>query len=144
MPAPTSLAAKLERLFAVKHRAGERELTYEAAAAGISAMGTKISAANLQQLRTGRKSNPTITTVKAIADYFGVPAAYFLDDDAAERIDAELDLLTAMRDAGVSDLALRAANLSPQSLAAITAMINSVRRAEGLPDVDPAPGSESS
>ena len=132
MAAPTSLAAKLDRLFAVKHRAGERELSYEAVAAGIAAMGgTKISPANLQQLRSGRKSNPTIATVKAIAAFFGVPAAYFLDDDAAERIDAELELLSAMRDAGVSDLALRAAELSPESIAGITAMINTVRKAEG-------------
>ncbi len=135
MAAEKSFAAKLDRLFATMHKVGERELSYEAAAAGITAMGgAKISTSNLRQLRTGKKTNPTIDTTKAIAAYFGVPAAYFLDDDAAERIDAELELLTAMRDTGVNDLALRAADLSPESIAGIAALINTIRKAEGLPN----------
>ncbi len=132
MTAPKTFAAKLDRLFATKHRAGERELSYESAATGITAMGAKISPTTLWQLRTGKTSNPTLGTVKAIAAFFGVPAAYFLDDEVAERIDAELELVIAMRDAGVGDLALRAADLSPESIAAITGMINTARKAEGL------------
>jgi transcriptional regulator with XRE-family HTH domain len=135
MAAEKSFAAKLDRVFAMKHKVGDRELSYETVAAGITAMGgAKISASNLRQLRTGKKTNPTIDTTKAIAAYFGVPAAYFLDDDAAERIDSELELLNAMRDRGVNDLAVRAADLSPESISGIAALINTIRTAEGLPN----------
>ncbi|WP_206442210.1 hypothetical protein [Streptomyces boncukensis] len=39
--------------------------------------------------------------LKALPGFFGVPPAYFFDDAAAERIDAELALPSALRDAGL-------------------------------------------
>lgn len=127
-----TLAARLDRLFVMRSRPGERELSNEVAAAAITAAtGTKISGSTLWALRAGRKTNPTLDTLRAIAAYFEVPAGYFLDDAQAIRIDAELELVAAMRRAGVKDLAVRAAELSPESLAAITAMVNTVSKAEG-------------
>jgi transcriptional regulator with XRE-family HTH domain len=52
-----------------------------------------VAASAIQQLRTGAKRNPTRQTLKALADFFGVPAGYFVDSAAAERTKAEMDLL---------------------------------------------------
>jgi hypothetical protein len=63
-----------------------------------------------------------------------VPASYFLDDDTAAEIDAQLELLAAIRDAKVAELALRAQGLSSASLDTIADMIERVRQLEGLPN----------
>ncbi|MFD9741900.1 hypothetical protein [Umezawaea sp. NPDC059074] len=73
--------------------------------------------------------------VEALAGFFGVPPAYFFDDDTTDRIDAELALLTAVRDSSVRQIALRASGLSAKSLVAITEMVERVRELEGLPDL---------
>src|SRR5208283_3075416 len=93
----------------------------------------------LWQLRKGLRDNPTRNHLAALARFFGVSPAYFFDDDAAEVVDAQLSLLAAMRDASVRSVALRAAGLSVESLAAVQVVIDHARRLEGLePDVDPA------
>jgi hypothetical protein len=62
-----------------------------------------------------------------------VPPAYFFDDETSAQVEAELGLLTAMRDAGVRDVALRASGLSAKSLDTINDVIRRVRELEGLP-----------
>jgi transcriptional regulator with XRE-family HTH domain len=129
-----SLAEKIDRLFATVHPA-KGEYTHEDVASAIrDAGGPTISATYLWQLRKGHRDNPTKRHLEALASFFGVSPAYFFDDEAAERIDAELDLLAAMRDASVRQVALRASGLSPESLGAIADMIERVRKLEGLPD----------
>ena len=92
------------------------------------------------QLRRGLRDNPTRRQLEALADFFGVSPFYFFDDDIAERTDAQLDLLAALRDADVRHLALRAAVLSPQTVRVITELIERARALEGIPDgaSDPA------
>ncbi len=134
-PSPRrSVAEKLEHLFhSVRGPRGEYSL--EEVAEGIRDRGgPTISASYIWQLRKGVKDNPTKKHMEALADFFGVPAAYFFDDDAAARIEAELSMLAALRDAGVRRVALRAAGLSPRSLAAIQTIIESARDVEGLAD----------
>ena len=75
--------------------------------------------------------------MEALADFFGVPVSYFLDDDDAVRIDAELAMLAALRDAGVRRVALRAAGLSPKSLSAIQVIVERARELEGLREGNP-------
>ena len=143
----TTLAAKLDHLFRTVHPPGRGELTYEEVAEGIRARGgASISGVYVWQLRTGKRTNPTVSTLKSLAEFFGVPPAYFLDEEARARIDAQLDLLAAMRDARVSRIALRSFGLSAESLQAIAGVIENARRLEGLPDADgeDAPGHRSS
>ncbi len=72
----------------------------------ISAAGrTSISPTYVLQLRRGRRPNPTKDHPKALATFFGVPTASLLDDDDTLRIDAELELLTALHDPAVRNLA---------------------------------------
>jgi hypothetical protein len=81
--------------------------------------------------------------LEALSRFFGVPPAYFFDDTIAERVDAELRLLTSLRDARVHRIALRSADLSPRGRDAVTAMIEQIRRVEGLPsDQDEAAGED--
>ena len=46
------------------------------------------------------------------------------EDDLADRVDSQLELLAKMRDAGVASLGLRSAELTPESTAAIAKMID--------------------
>jgi hypothetical protein len=77
--------------------------------------------------------------LEALAGFFGVSPAYFVDDEIAAETDAELDFVVALRDAPVKQIALRAIGLSHESLATISDMIERVRQLEGLPDTQGPP-----
>jgi transcriptional regulator with XRE-family HTH domain len=129
------LADKLNHLFTTVHPADRGAYSNDEVAAAIRGRGgPTISATYIWMLRRGDRDNPTLKHLEALAAFFGVPAAYFFDDDAAARIDAELDLLAKMRDVGVHRVALRMAGLSPRSLRSIAEVIERVRELEGLPD----------
>ncbi len=137
---PQTLAAKLQHLFATVRPAGRGEYSNQEVASAIEAAGgATISATYIWQLRKGLRTNPTINHLEALAGFFGVPVAYFLDEDSAARIDDELELISALRDHGLRSVALRAAPLSPEGVEALRAMVEHVRRLEGLPsDAEPA------
>lgn len=126
-----SLADKINRMFEVLQDDGGPRSNEEVAEA-ITRTGTKISASYLWLLRTGRRDNPGKQHLEAIATYFRVPPGYFFDEKIAQDIDAEMELLAAMRKAGVRELALRAADLSADSVRAIAAMVEQARRLERL------------
>jgi ESX-1-secreted protein regulator len=132
-----TLAERLDCLFRTVRANGGREHTYEEVANAIRSDGVSISHTYIWQLRKGIRDNPTKRHLEALAAFFGVPAAYFLDDEVADRIQTQLDLLAAMRDQSVRSIALRSAGLSPGSLRAIQGMIEHVRALEGLPDDPP-------
>src|SRR5437660_4032658 len=132
-PAQRTLSEKLDRLFRTVRPRDGGEYTFEEVADAIRGRGgPTISATYLWQLRKGIRDNPTKRHLEALADFFGVSPAYFFDDEASERIDAELDLLAAIRDAQVRQLALRAIGLSTESLTTITDMVERVRQLERL------------
>ena len=131
-----TLAQKLDHLFRTVHPGTRGEYSFEEVAAAIRGRGgPTISATYLWQLRKGLRDNPTKKHLEALAAFFGVPPAYFFDDDAARRIEAELALLATLRDTSIRQIALRAVGLSPESLSALTEMILRVRQLEGLPDM---------
>ena len=148
-PLAPTLADKLTRLVSTVHPRGRPEYTSEEVADAIRERGgPTVSATYIWQLRSGRRDNQTKKHLEALADFFGVSPAYFFDDAAAARIDAELELLAALREAPVRQVALRASGLSTQSLKAIAEMIERVRELEGLPDdstgsTDPESGDQS-
>lgn len=135
-----TMAEKLDHLFrTIRPRAGD-EFTYEEVARALRERGgATISATYVWQLRKGLRDNPTKRHLEALSEFFGVPPAYFLDDEVATQVDAELGLLVALRDAGVRQLAMRATGLSPESLASITNMVERVRKLEGLPEPTSTP-----
>ena len=105
--------------------------------------GPTISATYVWQLRKGIRDNPTKAHLEALAAFFGVAPSYFFDEESAERIEAELDLLAAMRDPAVRSIALRVSDLSTGSIRAILGMVEQARRMEGLTD-DPVDGGDES
>ena len=142
-----TMAEKLDYLFRVVHPRGRGEYTYREVAAAIVEAGTSISPSYIWQLRTGARDNPTMKHLEALGAFFGVGAAYFFDDVVAEKADAELAVMAAMRDAGIRDIALRAGGLSEASLDVVREMIDRTRVLEGLDSAvrssrDDAGGSE--
>ena len=130
-----SLAQKLDHLFRTIHKREMAEYSYEEVASAIRLRGgPTISATYVWQLRKGLRDNPTKKHLEALADFFGVSPSYFFDDDAVERIDAELDLLAALRDSPVRKIALRAFGLSPECLASIATIVEEARKVAGLPN----------
>ena len=133
---PPSLAEKVHHLFgAVRSPEGDEYTHQEVASALQTAGGPTISATYVWQLRKGIRDNPTKHHIEALADFFGVAPSYFFDEEAGQRIDAELDLLVAVRDPSVRALALAADGLSEATLDAVRAIIDNARQLEGLPTV---------
>ena len=126
-----SIAGKLDRLFRQARPAGRAEPSYMTVAEAIRAdQGVSISHTYIWQLRTGRRDNPTVQHLTALATYFGVPVAYFLDDEQTRRVDAQLDLLRTLADARVTEIALRAADVSPRGRDTIAELIRQVWESE--------------
>lgn len=136
-PPPQTLADKLSHLFQTVVPAGRGPYSVEEVAKTITDSGVPISGSYIWLLRKGQRDNPTLRHLTALARFFGVPPAYFFDDSVTSDVNAELALLTALRDTGVKEVALRAAGVSPRSLASIREVIDRVRELEGLPNGDP-------
>ncbi|SDN55530.1 transcriptional regulator [Actinacidiphila guanduensis] len=126
-----TLAEKIDALFRVVRRPDREPYTHEEVARACrEATGESFSATYLWQLRTGRRDNPTKRHLEALAGFFRIPVAYFFDDEQGARISAELELLGALRDAGVRSVALRAVNLSPEGMGTISDMIDLIAKRE--------------
>ncbi|WP_328461179.1 helix-turn-helix domain-containing protein [Streptomyces sp. NBC_00448] len=127
----STLAGKIDALFQVIRRPTREPYSHEEVARACrEATGESFSATYLWQLRTGRRDNPTKRHLEALAQFFDVPVGYFFDDEQGAAITKELELLGALRDAGVRSMALRAVNLSPEDAATISDMIDVLARRE--------------
>jgi len=120
-----TLAEKLTRLFQTVRSPDGDEYTYGEVVAGINARGiATTSGTYLCDLRIGKKDNPRIKQLEAIADFFGVPVTYFLDgDESAARMYAQLAALPVYGDPGVERMVLLVADLSPKVREAIAEII---------------------
>jgi transcriptional regulator with XRE-family HTH domain len=129
------LADRLDHLFRTVHPRDRGPYTPAEVAEAINmAAGEKvISATYVWQLRTGRRDNPTQRHLSALATFFGVSPMYFFDDAEASRDAIPPELIAALKDGEVREMALRAAGLSARSLQAIRDMIESARAVEGIP-----------
>ncbi|WP_369395555.1 XRE family transcriptional regulator (plasmid) [Streptomyces sp. CG1] len=133
----SALATRLDDLFN-KSRPEGRRWTNSEVAAQIKSRHPQIrvSGAYLSALRNGTRTRPSPELQTALAEFFGVSPAYFVDPDHADRVSAQLAGLEALSQAGVRGVALRAVGLQQDSLEAITAMLDHVRRLQGLPPVE--------
>ncbi|MFH8786982.1 helix-turn-helix domain-containing protein [Streptomyces roseoverticillatus] len=129
----TTLAGKLNHLFTNVIPPGRGQYSTDEVARAITADGAPISASYIWLLRKGQRDNPTLRHLEGLARFFGVPPAYFFDDGVTSTVNAELNLLVALRDSRVHHVALRTAGLSPESLQSISEVIERVRVLEGLP-----------
>lgn len=137
--AAPSLAGKLDLLFRTKHAGGEAEVKYRDVALALAERGgPTVTETYLYMLRTGRRTNPRVELLSALAGYFEVPLSYFFEDDATGPVSSQLRLLAAMRDAGVDQVALRAADLSPAGRDQLAQLIEQLRKSEGIGTSDSA------
>lgn len=120
-----SFPAKLRHLFEAVHPPGRGPYTPEETAKAISADGRygSISASYIRELLNpppGTLPNPRLKHILGLADHFGLAddigpqAAYFLDDELAATIDAELADYVALRDTGVIEFVMRMADQAPR------------------------------
>ncbi|MCF6525224.1 helix-turn-helix domain-containing protein, partial [Streptomyces sp. JJ36] len=152
-----ALARHLDQLFddIRPHGAHGRRYTNEEVATAVKEAhpGIRVGGAYLSALRKGTKRNPSTELLAALARFFGVPASYLLDEPGGTEAAAELELARVARNLGVRRLALRALELSPEGLAAVTRIVEDVLesdRAGALPapgtradDAGPRPSSRS-
>jgi transcriptional regulator with XRE-family HTH domain len=132
------LADKLNHLFRQVRPRGSQEYSNEQVASAISTTGVTISQSYIWQLRKAKKDNPTMRHLQALADFFGVPAAYFFDDDVEGRVNEQLAALRAEQDrltqlANSSDvqlMAMRAGELSPKGRRQVMELLDVVYQLE--------------
>lgn len=147
-----TIAEKLDHLIRTVHPAERGPLSYMEIAESIKVKagseGSTISHATIQKIRKGEITDPKVSTLTVIAEFFGVPVTYFFDDEVAERVDAKIakvkqrielskvekELVDALGDGHVRDVAVRMNGLSAASLQAIRGVIDQARRLEGLPE----------
>ena len=96
--------------------------------------GEQFSHTTIWKLRNGQAANPQMRLVQALARTFGVPPAFFFDeysDDQAGLLLEQVELLTSIRDSGITSAQLRAlAALPPRARQAVADLIEHTVRAE--------------
>jgi len=137
-PRRRSLPEKIEYLFATVRPPGGlgRNYTVREIAQRAADAGHTISHSHIHQLRKDPAKSPTIRALEALAAGFGISVAYFFNDETAAKIEEDLELLSALRDDQVRDVARHASGLSEASLASIIQMIDRAREWEGLGGVE--------
>ena len=103
-------------------------------AEALNELGVVVGRNYIAQLRTGRRVSPSPQLLTAIARLLKVKVEYFFDDTYAQNFDRDLALLIAVRRAGMEKIALRASELSADSLIHIADTVEYARRREGLKD----------
>ncbi|WP_226363371.1 hypothetical protein [Pseudonocardia sp. ICBG1142] len=140
MPAlpPQTLADRLNRAFATLHPADRGPYSNREVIRWLQANSTpeqSIPSLNyLGLLRSGEATDPTVGKLQSIARFFKIPATYFIEDNAhSDAVQADLQLLDAMRDTQVREIAARAVQLDPSIR---DWLIDTIRR---LPDLANGP-----
>ncbi|WP_206787981.1 XRE family transcriptional regulator [Amycolatopsis sp. MtRt-6] len=114
-----TFAERLSALIEAARVDGRAPHSYREISAAVErAGGPAMSPAYLQQLATGKRVNPKIHYVEALARLFGVPVTYFFDEEAAAP-------------AGEAQLmAMRAQELSPRGRRQVMDLLELVERYE--------------
>ncbi|GAA2678771.1 MULTISPECIES: XRE family transcriptional regulator [Actinosynnema] len=128
-----TLAQTIDKLFKTIKRPDGREHSMEAVAKACTAwlrerdQGKSFSKEYMRQLRSGAANNPTKNHLEALAAFFDVAPAIFLDSESSRQIQADLELVAAVRDTGVQAVALRALSLSPANRAQILEIMRTMQ-----------------
>ncbi|PIB12281.1 secondary metabolite protein [Streptomyces sp. HG99] len=133
-PRAKKLSDRLNRLFEAVHPPDRGPYTNGEVAELMAERGLEtVSDTYLWMLRTGRRDNPTMRHLEALASFFGVPAAYWFDDEVAEKTAQELKLLELLRDSKIKNVLLRLSDVSADGKDAVLGLVDGVRKMEGLP-----------
>ncbi|MFJ4204115.1 XRE family transcriptional regulator [Streptomyces sviceus] len=128
------LGDRLNRLFEAVHPPDRGPYSNSEVAELMAERGLEtVTPTYLWMLRTGRRDNPTKRHLEALARFFGVPAAYWFDDEVAEKTAEELKLLELLRDSKIKNVLLRLSDVSADGKEAVLGLVDGVRKMEGLP-----------
>ena len=131
---PQTFAEKLTRLLNVMHPPGKPPMSDRTLARRITDQGGAISAGYVAELRTGRKTNPTLDHVRQIAAAFGIRPGYFLDEQVAEQVDRELDKLERRhRTDRLQELAASTASLDATDRELLAGLVEKELAKESIP-----------
>ena len=146
-PRFATMRGRLNYLFETVRPVGKERYTYREVAEAIKRdQGFGITAAYINYICTGERDNPGVEQVRALAKFFGVPAAFLFGEGDLSMITTELEQLRAaviareqqqladeaLSDPGVRVVAMKARGLSPSHLQLVSAMLDQVRQLEGL------------
>jgi len=133
---PSSFSDKLDRLFRIVRPAGSnREYSYREVAEGVADRGAPpVSESYLYMLRSGRRDNPGMKLIEALARFFGTSVTYFYDDPGAKVLTDEVLLVAALRNSSIRELALRSVHLSTGNLRHLLGIVEQVQEMERLPE----------
>ena len=131
------LADRLNTLYDVVAAEGGQRYTFPQISAAMAERGVHISRARWQYMRAG--TGPMTTDealLEALADFFGVPVSYLIDEDSKtpDRVQAQLELLRTLREAEVRSFAARSLTqeLSTETLLEIRAIIDQTLGRQGV------------
>lgn len=80
-PEPDSIAGRLSHLCRTKHPANRGPLTAQEVAEMVTELGgVQVTGSYIAQVRGGRRTNPTVDVLRALAKVFDVPLTYFFED----------------------------------------------------------------
>src|SRR5215831_4929451 len=95
---PRTLAGKVNWLIDRAHPAGRGPLSNAEVTALIAKVtGEQFSHTTIWKLRNGQATNPQMRLIEALARTFGVPPAFFFDDEQAGLLREQAELLALVR-----------------------------------------------
>lgn len=151
-----TMGDRLGFLIETIHPVSRGPYTYQEIAEGTRQLpGPSVSHGTVQTIRLNNNPNPGIDSIRAIAKFFGVTVGYLADGENAEAIEQRIEERIArlreetgkaaaadefaqvLEDEQVKAAAFRLSGLSAGSMRSVTGLIKQLRKAEGLPDVNP-------
>lgn len=128
------LADRLDLLFRTVPRGDSSSQLHTSASVAeeLESQNISVTPNHIRALRTGRRRNPSFRLLAGLAEIFQVPLDYFVNDTVSAEIQESLKTVVAMRDTGVQQLMMRAHGVSAESLGPVLALLDQIRRIEGL------------
>ncbi|MFH8751976.1 XRE family transcriptional regulator [Streptomyces rimosus] len=149
-----TIAQKLGYLIETLHPKGRGPYSYQEIAELIRQRAgdgdPTVSHGTIHNIAIGKVTNPSVDSLRALGDFFGVGARYFLDDETTAAVDARIrnireeteradagdELADVLEDKDVRAVAFRLRGLSANALRGIKSIVEGARQAEGLPKVE--------
>lgn len=125
-----TIASKLRHLYDTVHPPDRGPYSYREVADAIAGHAGAMTAQYIGQLMSGKVAHPKINYLEALAEFYGVPASYFFDDEVATEIDTQISAVTSWRDTEAGEIAQRISDLSPEHREAVTGLIDQLANYE--------------
>jgi transcriptional regulator with XRE-family HTH domain len=129
------VAQRLDHLIGIVHGRGRGPMSEEEIAEqmGRERTGAGSSAADIRRMREGLDRRHDPAHLDALAAFFGVKPAYFVDAEVAARTDEQLEVIAMMRDRGIRGISCLPENATLDTVKAYLAMMDDAVPVEQIP-----------